>query len=412
MKRTFFTCLGLVLVCLASCKREEEIRVYKVAKPGKAAAEAPGGGMGGGDTGGGVAGADPHAGMPGAPPLGGGGQGGDPHAGLTAEQLAGMGSGGGPKVSDTPPSHWVKQATSSMRQASYRVEGDGGASVDISLIILRGAAGGTLDNVNRWRGQVGQEPIDQAALDSSSQKLVTAVGEAVVVDIAGLPAGADAAKDGRIVGAIVNVGGDAWFFKMRGNADLAAKEKDAFLKWAESVKAAPPTAAGASGGGDSAPAAAPPTAPPAGQTPPAAARPKRLDWQVPAGWTEAAGSSMRYATFAIAGADGTKAELAVSSFPGDVGGDLENVNRWRGQVGAEPVTTADLSSVIQKVAAGDKEFSMIDVTGANNRLLAGWARHGTDTWFFKLTGPEALLGAEKEKFTVFLGSVRFKEVEK
>ena len=101
---------------------------------------------------------------------------GDPHAGLTADQLAAVRSSGGPQVTDTPPAHWKKQPATSMRQASYLVEGEGGASTDISLVILRGAAGGTLDNVNRWRGQLGQPAIDEATLKQTSQTLTTPVG--------------------------------------------------------------------------------------------------------------------------------------------------------------------------------------------------------------------------------------------
>jgi hypothetical protein len=32
-----------------------------------------------------------------------------------------------------------------------------------------------------------------------------------------------------------------------------------------------------------------------------------------------------------------KAEVTVSAFPGDTGGLLANLNRWRGQIGLEPV---------------------------------------------------------------------------
>jgi hypothetical protein len=300
-----------------------------------------------------------------------------------------------------------------MRQASYRVDGEAGAVLDISLIVLRGAAGGTLDNVNRWRGQLGQGPLEQAAFDASSQKIATPVGEAVMVDIEGLPAGADATKDGRILGAIVNVEGDAWFYKLRGNAALAAKEKEAFVKWVASVKLVEPAAKETAAATTPAPAqTAPPPAQAAPSAPPAAVRPKRMDWQVPAAWTEAAGSTMRYATFHLSGQDGAKAELAVTSFPGDVGGDLDNVNRWRAQVGLPPVKADELPALVQKVAAGDKEFSLIDASGTENRMLAGWVRHGSDTWFFKLLGPDALVAAEKEKFTAFLASVRFTEAAK
>lgn len=365
----------------AACKQNREIKVYRVAKESSpaasqnTAAEPPGGNP---------------AVMPGGvmPP----GASGDPHAGLSADQLSMAGPGAGPQISDAPPSHWKKQAATSLRQASYRVEGEGGAVTDISLVILRGAAGGTLDNVNRWRGQLGLQAIDEAALKQSSENLTIPAGEAVVVEIEGLAPGADALKDGRMVGVIANHDADAWFFKMRGNSAVTAAEKSHFMQWIRSVKPeapAPQRTAPSAAGGDGS-----------------------LAWQVPAGWElQPSASSMRYATFGISGADGAKGELAVTHFPGNVGGDLENVNRWRTQVSLPPVDHAGMAALVSTVQAGPKTISVIDVTGAQSRLAAGWTKHGADTWFFKLTGPDALVGAEKAKFTAFLESVRFTKPE-
>lgn len=382
-------CLGLLVLSTAACKQNREIKVYRVAKEASPALaqSAPS--------------EDPHAGVPGAMPGGvmSAGPAGDPHAGLSADQLAGTRPSGGPQVTDTSPAHWKKMPVTSMRQASYLVEGEGGAVTDISLVILRGAAGGTLDNVNRWRGQLGQPAIDEAALKQTSKTVITPVGEAVVVEIEGLAPAADPAKDGRMMGVIADKNGDAWFYKMRGNSALTLAEKDNFLQWVASVKPAAETTA--------LPAPASPTAPaaPAGGD-------GSLTWQLPAGWTPApTASAMRYATFTVTGADGSKGEIAVSHFPGDVGGDLENVNRWRQQVGLAPVDAAGLANLITKITAGPHAVSLIDITGAQTRLAAGWTRHGGDTWFFKLTGPDALVGSEKAKFTAFLESVRFTKPE-
>lgn len=378
-------CLGLLVLSAAACKQNREIKVYRVAKEAPAALSqsAPS--------------ADPHAGVPGMMPGGAmpSGPAGDPHAGLSADQLAGTRPGGGPpQVTDAPPPHWKKMPATSMRQASYLVEGEGGAVTDISLVILRGAAGGTLDNVNRWRGQLAQPVIDEATLKQTSKTVVTPFGEAVVVEIEGLAPGADALKDGGMMGAVANKGADAWFYKMRGNSALTAAEKENFIKWVQSVKPAAESAAA-----PAAPAAAPPGD-------------GSLGWQLPAGWTQVpATSSMRYATFGITDAGGAKAEMAITHFPGDVGGDLENVNRWRQQVGLRPVDAAGLAALVSKLTAGPKTISLIDITGTPNRLVAGWTRHGSDTWFFKLTGPDALVGAEKAKFTAFLESVRFNKPE-
>jgi hypothetical protein len=122
-------------------------------------------------------------------------------------------------------------------------------------------------------------------------------------------------------------------------------------------------------------------------------------------------SGSRYATFAIVDAAGAKGELAITHFPGDVGGDLANVNRWRGQIGMAPIDAAGLAPLVTKVTAGPKTLSLVDVTGPEVRCAAGWTRHGAETWFFKFTGPDALVGAEKAKFTAFLESVRFTRPE-
>ena len=103
--------------------------------------------------------------------------------------------------------------------------------------------------------------------------------------------------------------------------------------------------------------------------------------------------------------------MAISHFPGDVGGDLANVNRWRQQIGLAAIEAAALPPLVTKLTAGSVTLSLIDATGAENRLLAAWTRHGADTWFFKFTGPEALVGAQKAKFTAFLESVRFTKPE-
>lgn len=380
-----YLCLGFLIVSALACKQNRDIKVYRVAKEaGAPAATTPA--------------ADPHAGMPGMTPDTAGA---DPHAGLSADQLAAAGAGmaASHQVTDTPPAHWKKQPPSAMLLVKYRTEGDAGALVEITFSTLRRAPGGLLANINRWRGQLGQDPIDDAALKQSSQTVKTAFGDAVMVDIEGLAPAGDATKDGRLIGAIAEQGNSAWFFKMRGNAALTAAEKDHFIQWMQSVKPAAP--------GTAAPAPASPAAPAA----PALVGDGSLTWQAPDGWTLAPAVSARYATFTVAGADGAKAELAITHFPGDVGGDLANVNRWRQQIGLEPIDAAALAPLVTKLSAGPKSISLVDATGPQNRLVAGWARHGADTWFFKFTGPDALVGAEKAKFTAFLESVRFTQPE-
>jgi hypothetical protein len=378
---------GLLVVLIASCKQDKEIKVYRVAKEAPATA------------------ADPHAGMPGgvqAPA-----EGADPHAGLSAEQLAAAGSAMAPEqeFSDSPPSHWKKLPPSAMLLTKYKIQGEDGTLVEVTFSTLRSAPGGLLANINRWRGQLGREPFDDATMKQNTRTVVSGFSDAVFVEIEGLAGDADPKKDGRLIGAIAESGPNAWFFKLRGNAALAAAERDNFIRWIESVKPAKPSKVPMHG-----------TAPGEGITPPketavAPAGDGSVAWQLPDGWSPTNGSSARYATIAVTGPDGSKGELAVTHFPGDVGGDLANVNRWRAQIGLQPIEQAALTSEVSQVTAGPKNIKVIDATGPQNRCAAGWVAHGGETWFFKFTGPDALVGAEKAKFTAFLESIRFNKPE-
>ena len=286
----------------------------------------------------------------------------------------------------TPP-NWEPQPPSQMRQASFLVHGDKGTIADISLVTLGAAAGNVLDNVNRWRSQLGQPAIAPEKLEETVQHFSTARGDVVVVDLSGVPEKGDSASDGRIVAAMAAEGGNTAFFKMRGNSALVGAEKANFLKWVNSVRDAP---------------AAANTARPekSSDTP-------QIKWDLPPGWLPAPPSAMRYASFTVNGDSADKIDISVVTFPGDGGSDAENVNRWRQQIGLPAADASTLKSTIVPVKSRDGEFSSVDMSGANTRVLAAWARRNGRTWFFKLTGPTAALEKEKPKFAKFLQSVRF-----
>src|ERR1043165_612793 len=125
------------------------------------------------------------------------------------------------------PKNWEPQPLSQMRQASFIVRGDNGATADISLVKLGPAAGNILDNVNRWLGQLKQPAVTEEKMRSMIQPL----GDAAVVDLSGQPENGDPAKDGRIIGAIASDENGTAFYKMRGNAALVGAERENFVKW-------------------------------------------------------------------------------------------------------------------------------------------------------------------------------------
>jgi len=133
-----------------------------------------------------------------------------------------------------------------------------------------------------------------------------------------------------------------------------------------------------------------------------------LAWTAPAQWQSKAATAMRKATYTMAGG-GAEVELAITSFPGDVGGELANVNRWRGQVGLGNLTQAELAGATQHFDANGLHLTVVDYTGqgaAAQRLLGAIVPVGAETWFFKLSGPAALVGRERDAFMEFLKTIR------
>lgn len=128
-----------------------------------------------------------------------------------------------------------------------------------------------------------------------------------------------------------------------------------------------------------------------------------LVWTAPAGWTPKVASAMRRGSYTVSGPEGA-GDVSITAFPGDVGGNLANINRWRGQLQLPPV--ADLAGVVQPLEANGLHLLVFE--GANNgtRMLAAIVARPNETWFFKLTGPDALVAREKPAFLDFLKTVR------
>jgi hypothetical protein len=135
----------------------------------------------------------------------------------------------------------------------------------------------------------------------------------------------------------------------------------------------------------------------------------QIKWELPSGWSEGSPSTMRYASFAATEDNGEKVDISIVTFPGDGGSDLDNVNRWRQQIGLAAVDEGELSSIIAPFQGKQINFSTADVIGPDSRTLAAWVRREGRSWFFKLSGPKDAVEKEKPKFVKFLQSVRFEK---
>jgi hypothetical protein len=137
---------------------------------------------------------------------------------------------------------------------------------------------------------------------------------------------------------------------------------------------------------------------------------------LPAGWEQVEAGEMRLASFTAKGADG-QADVGILAFPGEAGGDLPNVNRWREQVGLPPVTHPDLAKLAERVDIAGQNGRLYEQAGQNpsanerSRILAGVLNYAGTAWFFKMNGDDIFVAAQKPVFLGFLKSLRFQAQE-
>jgi hypothetical protein len=115
--------------------------------------------------------------------------------------------------------------------------------------------------------------------------------------------------------------------------------------------------------------------------------------------------------YAVPGEGDADAELSITAFPNDVGGEAANLNRWRGQIQLPPLQEADLAGAVTRLEQNGLPFAIVDFPGAPGanaqRILGAIVTvNGGATWFFKLKGPAALVAKEKPAFDAFLKTVK------
>src|SRR5579862_3756250 len=68
---------------------------------------------------------------------------------------------------------------------------------------------------------------------------------------------------------------------------------------------------------------------------------------LPVGWEELPGDQMRIGNYAVHGQGGEKAQVTVVALPG--GTEVDNVNRWRGQLSLQPQTAEEAKAAGQDI---------------------------------------------------------------
>ncbi len=137
-----------------------------------------------------------------------------------------------------------------------------------------------------------------------------------------------------------------------------------------------------------------------------------LHWSVPPDWRASdAPQSFTVASYEAGPAD-APAIITVTRLSGEGGGALENINRWRGQIGLPPV--AELSGQpMEGFQVGPFPIGVVDLVGEAGpggepvRIVGALLprEDRNETWFFKMMGASNVLEPVKPGFLAMLRSV-------
>jgi hypothetical protein len=269
------------------------------------------------------------------------------------------------------PEGWSQAGGSQMRFATLTVDGaDPALEVSVTQLPVFGSdlQQYVRDNLDRWRGQVGLAPTsgpDWLAKGKAAGELrESAAGDVPVtfVDLVGKTADADPA---RMLGAVL-------------------------------LPDAPSTAPSGALSSSPPPARDPPT-----RTSQSAST--SLTFDVPDGWEAGKASTMRAASLAVT--DGGK-QLDISAIRAG-GNELDNVNRWREQIGLAAVSQGELDETARDIEVDGRPGRMFVLVGDAQAIFAVIVPTNGSSWFFKMMGDPALAEREKAKFEAFVTSVKF-----
>ena len=140
----------------------------------------------------------------------------------------------------------------------------------------------------------------------------------------------------------------------------------------------------------------------------AAAAAPDIQFTIPEYWSDAGATGMRKANLKVTDDNGS-AEITALTFPGDVGGRLANINRWRGQIGLEAVTSDDLPAFTQGYTISGHHGLYIRMEGEQKSLLGAILPFHGDTWFFKMIGDTPTVLAQESAMKAFIDSVRIED---
>ncbi|MDP6852996.1 MAG: hypothetical protein QGF36_00030 [Candidatus Marinimicrobia bacterium] len=135
----------------------------------------------------------------------------------------------------------------------------------------------------------------------------------------------------------------------------------------------------------------------------------QLSWTKPDGWQPSEGSSMRLASFDFPN-KGDTGDISLIQLGGDGGGIAANINRWRTQLGLQPVIASLIENEISRIQGklGEYIFTHIRNEESGQAFLCAIIPSGKVTFFVKMSSNTETAAAGEVDFKSFCSSLHFK----
>ena len=101
---------------------------------------------------------------------------------------------------------------------------------------------------------------------------------------------------------------------------------------------------------------------------------------------------------------GEEVECYVSIFPGEAGGVLANVNRWRGQLDLPELTPIDVEH-LESIPMLGRKAVVVEGEGKGTKLVGAACPGSERSVFVKMTGPAELVREQRGAFLAFCMSL-------
>ena len=132
-----------------------------------------------------------------------------------------------------------------------------------------------------------------------------------------------------------------------------------------------------------------------------------LSFTLPNGWAASNGSSMRLESFNVP-FDGGLGDLSVIRLGGNAGGDLANINRWRGQLNLpaiDKIKMDEITNISKGYSYNYKWFKIINISEPTSAFLCAILPERETTIFVKLNIPISAIKEVEKQFLEFCSSI-------